>query len=87
MRIKWKATGGLIIAMLIVLIYGYFGIEHEERLELGDCGYAIVKNKLIEVHTDCAFMVKISDFPRVEEIDGEMTMFIPEGWNLEIRNE
>ncbi len=82
--INWKATIGLIIAMLMVSIYGYFGIEHEERLELGDCGFAIVKNKLIEVHTDCALIVKLSDFPRVEETDGEMVMYIPEGWNLEV---
>lgn len=85
MKLNLKATIGFIIAVILISIGAFVGWHPEPaRIELDSCGYFIVQDKMIEIHTPCKVAVKVSQIPKVEEEMGRVVMYIPKGWKWRI---
>jgi hypothetical protein len=67
---------------------GYFGFVYEPTLDLKPCGYAIIKNGMIEVHTACIISIQAGTIPLIELFGTNnnycLNITIPEGWNWQI---
>lgn len=79
-----KATISLIIAILIVSVYTFFGMEKSVTVELDSCGNALIKDKFIEIHSNCRIQIETGTIPKVEIENNRLKLTIPEGWKWRI---